>query len=74
MALIWLLSSTFGAGIGLIVAKYLLNLGFTGTTLMAIAGAVAGNSLFGDDKYGRNATGDKFMGSYDFFGNRRTHF
>jgi hypothetical protein len=55
-----LLSGVTGAGIGLVIARYLLKLGFTGQLLLTLAGGFLGSTLGGNglaskdrDVYGR---------------------
>lgn len=57
-----------GAGAGAIIAKFLLNLGFTGTILMSLAGAAVG-SMFGGPE--RNAVGVANNNETDLFGRAR---
>jgi hypothetical protein len=49
-----LIGPAVGAGIGLLVARYLLKLGVGGTALLALAGGAVGNQFSGrHDAYGQ---------------------
>lgn len=62
-----LIGPVAGAGLGIVIARYLLGLGFGGTALLAIIGGAVGNSLAGS----RDAYGQRIDTGHDMFGQAR---